>query len=668
MSNFNEKVSFIWDLADLLRWPYKKSEYQDAILPFVVLKRFDSVLADTKKIVVEKYEFSKSSWIENFDHMLRSVSHTSFYNYSRYDFKSLLDDPDHIEQNILHYLDSFSKNVQDIFDNFGIKYEIEKLAKSNLLFKLVKKFNNTEINLHPDRVDNHEMGLIFEELVRKFAESSNEEAWEHFTPRDVIDLMTHLMFVEDTNDIQWEHVIKRIYDPACGTGWMLTNAKRYITEKINPKADLILYGQEINPKTYAVSKSDMLLKWDEANNIRWPFSTLWKDAFAGEKFDYILSNPPYGTKWEADKDEVLAEAILWDQGRFAAGTPRINDGQLLFLQHMISKMKTNGEKSRISVITNGSPLFTWDAGSWESEIRKSIIENDYLEAIIALPWQLFYNTGIGTYIWILSNKKDSKRQWKVQLIDGTGFWKKMRKSLWDKRRELDPIEHQQKIIDLYHKFEQAEHSKIFNNDEFAYTKVIVERPLQLNFCVSEERLENLYSISAFNKLAESKSKDIEVKLAEEQEGEAVQKSIIDKLRTLWDSLTTDQDSFCTQVEAVLESFKLKPAFITQIVKALSEHDDEAPFILDKKWNKQANGDLRDNEKIKLTENIEEYFQREVIPYYPEAWMDRKKDKVWYEINFTKYFYKYEPPRNLEDIETDIKSITAEIDELVQEEL
>ena len=667
MSNFNEKVSFIWDLADLLRWPYKKSEYQDAILPFVVLKRFDSVLADTKKEVVEKYEFSQASNIENFDHMLRSVSNASFYNYSKYDFKSLLEDPDHIEQNLLHYIDSFSQNVQDIFENFEIKNEIERLAKANLLFKMVKKFNNSEIDLHPNKVDNHEMGLIFEELVRKFAESSNEEAWEHFTPRDVIDLMTHLMFVEDKDEIQWEHVIKRIYDPACGTGWMLTNAKRYIHENINENADLILYWQEINPKTYAVSKSDMLLKWDEANNIRWPYSTLWNDAFKWEKFDYILSNPPYGTKWEADKEIVLAEAELWDVGRFWAWTPRINDWQLLFLQHMISKMKTNWEKSRIAVITNGSPLFTWDAGSWESEIRKSIIENDYLEAIIALPWQLFYNTGIWTYIWILSNQKDTKREWKVQLIDWTSFWKKMRKSLWNKRRDITPKD-QQKIINLYHEFKPTEHSKIFNNDEFAYTKVIVERPIQLNFQVNEERLENLFSISTFNKFAESKSKDIEVKEAEEKAGEEKQNKVIDSIKTIGENLFTDYDLFYTKIESVLKWFEFKPTLIKQIVKALSEHDDNAPFILDKKGNKQANGDLRDNEKINLTEDIEEYFKREVIPYYPEAWMDRKKDKVGYDINFTKYFYKYEPPRNLEDIESDIKSITAEIDELVKEEL
>jgi len=668
MSNFSEKVSFIWDLADLIRGSYKRSEYQDVILPFVVLKRFDSVLSDTKKEVVEKYEFSQKNDIENFDHMLRSVSNVSFYNYSKYDFITLLQDPDNIEQNLLHYIDSFSQNVQDIFENFEIKKQIEKLAKVNLLFKLVKKFNNTQIDLHPNKVDNHEMGLIFEELVRKFAESSNEEAWEHFTPRDVIDLMTHLMFVEDKDKIQWEHIIKRIYDPACWTGWMLTNARRYIKHNINPKADLILYWQEINPKTYAVSKSDMLLKWDDANNIRWPYSTLWKDAFSWEKFDYILSNPPYWTKWEGDKEEVLAEAELWDQGRFCAGTPRINDWQLLFLQHMISKMKTNWEKSRISVITNGSPLFTWDAWSWESEIRRFIIENDYLEAIIALPWQLFYNTGIWTYIWILSNKKSKEREWKIQLIDATNFWKKMRKSLWNKRRELDPQKHQQKIIDLYHNFKATEHSKIFDNNEFAYTKVVVERPMQLNFQVTEERLENLYSISAFSKLSVSKLKDIEKKEAEEKAWIEKQNTIIKNLKTIPNKLFTNYDDFYNEVESALSWFDFKATFIKQIVKALSEHDDDAPFILDKKWNKQANSDLRDNEKIKLTEDIDEYFKREVIPYYPEAWMDRKKDKVGYEINFTKYFYKYEPPRDLEEIEGDIKRITGEIDELVKEEL
>jgi len=668
MSNFNDKVSFIWNLADLMRNSFKRNEYQDVILPFVVLKRFDSVLADTKKEVVEKYNFAKKNNIENYDHLLRTVSNLSFYNFSKYDFETLLADPDHIEQNLLHYIDSFSQNVQDIFENFEIKKQIERLSKSNLLFKLIKKFNDTKIDLHPNVVSNYEMWLIYEELVRKFSESSNEEAWDHFTPRDVIDLMTHLMFIEDKNEIIWDHIVKRIYDPTCWTGWMLTSAKNYIFENINPKADIVLYWQELLPKIYAVSKSDILLKWENASYIKWPYSTLTKDWFKWEKFDYILANPPYWKNWEADKEEVLKEAELGDAGRFPAGTPRINDWQLLFLQHMISKMKTNWEKSRISVITNGSPLFTWDAGSGESEIRKYIIENDYLEAIIALPWQLFYNTGISTYIWILSNQKNKKRQWKIQLIDASSFWKKMRKSLWNKRRELDPVKHIQKIIDLYHNFENNEYSKIFDKEEFAYTKVIVERPLQLNFQVNEERLENLYSISAFAKLSESKVKDPDKKEAEEQAGQEKQNAIIEKLKTIGEQLCYDYDKFYKKVEQALLEFELKPAFIKQIVKALSEHDDNAPFILDKKWEKQANPDLRDNEKIKLTEDIEEYFKREVLPYYPEAWMDRKKDKVGYEINFTKYFYKYTPPRDLEQIQADIEKITSEINELQKVEL
>ncbi|MCK9272677.1 type I restriction-modification system subunit M [Candidatus Gracilibacteria bacterium] len=668
MSNFNEKVSFIWDLADLLRGPYKRSEYQDVILPFVVLKRFDSVLSDTKKQVVEKYNFAAESKIENFDHLLRTTSKNSFYNYSKYDFESLLQDPEHIEQNLLHYIDSFSKNVYDIFENFEIKKQIEKLAKSNILFKLVKKFNSTDIDLHPSKVDNHEMGLIFEELVRKFAESSNEEAGEHFTPRDVIDLMTHLMFIEDKDDIKKDHTIKRIYDPACGTGGMLTNAKTYIKEKINPKADIVLYGQEINPKTFAVSKSDMLLKGEESGNIRGPFSTLGNDLFPNEKFDYILSNPPYGTKWEADEDFVKKEAELGENGRFGAGLPRINDGQLLFLQHMISKMKTNGEKSRISVITNGSPLFTGDAGSGESDIRKFLIESDYLEAIIALPGQLFYNTGIGTYIWILSNQKKKQRIGKIQLIDGTNFWQKMRKSLGEKRRELHPVEHQQKLIDLYHNFEETEFSKIFKNEEFGYTKVVVERPLQLNFQINEERIENLYSISTFSKLSESTQKDITKKEQEIEAGIQLQNDIITSLKIIGEILSQDYEDFSKKVNNALEKNNLKPVFINQIIMALSEHDETAPFILDKKGNKQANTALRDSEKIRLDQDIEEYFKKEVLPYYPDAWMDRSKDKVGYEINFTKYFYKYEPPRSLEDIEADIFKITAEIDELVKEEL
>ncbi len=668
MPNFQEKVSFIWDIADLLRGPYKRSEYQDVILPFTVLKRFDCVLADTKPEVLKMYEKFKDKF-ENKDHLLKSATNgLSFYNCSKYDFNTLLQDPEHIEQNIFHYLDCFSQNVQDIFENFGIKVQIEKLAKANLLFKLIRKFNETKINLHPDIVNNYEMGLMFEELVRKFAEQSNEEAGEHFTPRDVIDLMTALMFNEVEDQIKGKHKIKRIYDPACGTGGMLTSAKNYISENINSSIEIVLYGQEINPKTYAIAKADMLIKGENSDNIKGPFSTLSKDGFKDERFSYQLSNPPYGTKWESDKEAIEKEAEeQGHDGRFGAGLPRINDGQLLFLQHMISKMKINGETSRIAVITNGSPLFTGDAGSGESDIRKWIIENDLLEAIIALPNQLFYNTGIHTYIWILTNQKPKERIGKIQLVNATGFWEKMRKSLGNKRQILSE-NHIKKITAFYHNFKIQENTKIFDNEDFGYTKVIVERPLQLNYQVSDERLENLYSHSAFAKLAESKAKKIEIKEKEIQDGKERQEKIIKSLKGIGDKLYKNWDEFEKEINQALNEFKFTPAFIKNIILALSEHDDTADYVLDKKGDKQPDTNLRDNEKIKLSEDIDEYFKREVLPYYKDAWMERGKDKIGYEINFTKHFYKYIPPRDLEEIENDIKKVTGEIDELLKEEL
>ena len=411
MSNFQEKITFIWDCADLLRGPYKRNEYQKVILPFTVLKRFDSVLSDSKKAVLEAYNKFKGQF-ENMEHILQDAARDKkgdilgFYNYSKYDFKTLLEDPEHIEQNLIHYIDSFSKNVQDIFDNFYLKTHITRLAKANLLFLLIKKFSESKVDLHPDIVSNHEMGTIFEELIRKFAEQSNEEAGEHFTPRDVVELMTKLIFIENGVHLKKKNLIKTIYDPACGTGGMLTSCKDFVT-KMNESVDVVLFGQEINEEIYAICKADMLMKGENDENIKGPLSTLSKDQFRSEKFDFMISNPPYGRKWEQDEAEVTKEAEKGFEGRFGAGLPRINDGQLLFLQHMISKMKTK-EKSRIAVITNGSPLFTGDAGQGESDIRKWMIENDFIEAIIALPDQLFYNTGIKTYIWVLTKKNQLK--------------------------------------------------------------------------------------------------------------------------------------------------------------------------------------------------------------------------------------------------------------------
>jgi type I restriction enzyme M protein len=668
MSNFQEKVSFIWDLADLLRGVYKRNEYQKVILPFTVLKRFDCVLSDTKQEVVSAYKKYKDE-IDNMEHLLLTTAKRDFYNYSRYDFKALLEDPENIEQNLLHYLDCFGQNVQDIFgkNGFNIKIQIEKLAKHDILFLLIKKFSESKIDLHPDKVSNHEMGTVFEELVRKFSEQSNEEAGDHFTPREVVELMTHLMFEADEEEIKKENLIKTVYDPACGTGGMLTSAKNYILS-INKSIDVALFGQELLEEIYAICKADMLMKGENSNNIKGALSTLSKDQFSDMKFDFIISNPPYGKKWEMDQDAVLAEAEKGFDGRFGAGTPRINDGQLLFLQHMISKMKVTGEKSRVAAITNGSPLFTGDAGSGESDIRKWIIENDYLEAIIALPNQLFYNTGINTYVWILSNKKPDARIGKIQLINGTSFFKKMRKSLGNKRNELDEKKHIKRIVDLYTSFEENEYSKIFDKEEFGYTKVVVERPLQLNYQVAEERLENLFSVKEFVKFAESKKSNPEEKLKEEEAGKKKQDEIIEALKSIGNSLFKNWNDFEEKIKNVLKKFDLSSNFIKNIILSLSEHDETADYVTDNKGKKKPDSNLRDAEKIPLNQDIKEYFEKEVKPYNSDAWMDRSKDKIGYEINFTKYFYEYIPPRPLEEIEKDIKKVTAEIQELIKEEL
>lgn len=670
MGNFQEKVSFIWDLADLIRDVYKRNEYQKVILPFTVLKRFDCILSDPKKEVLDTYNRYKGQF-ENMERILLDTAvdkegkPLGFYNYSKYDFKTLLEDPEHIEQNLMNYLDCFSKNVQDIFDNFHIKEHITKLTKFNLLFHLIKKFSESQVDLHPDVVSNHEMGTIFEELIRKFAEQSNEEAGEHFTPRDVVHLMTKLIFIENGVHLKEKSIIRTIYDPACGTGGMLTNCKEFLTN-INKDIDAVLFGQEINEETYAVCKADMLIKGEEDKNIRGPSSTLSDDQFPDIKFNFIISNPPYGRKWEQDKDAIEKEAEKGFEGRFGAGLPRITDGQLLFIQHMISKMKTK-EKSRIAVITNGSPLFTGDAGQGETNIRKWIIENDLIEAIIGLPEQLFFNTGIRTYIWIMTNEKPSERVGKIQLINGESFFKKMRKNLGNKRNYLseDDIE---EIVELYNKFEQNRYCKIFDNEEFGYTKVIVERPMQLNFQINEERLENLYSTAQFVKLTESKNKNLELKLEAEEKGKEKQQEIIDALKKIGNHLYKNWDEFEAKVNKSLKVFNLDSNFIKNIILALSEHDDSADYVRDKKGNKVPDTNLRDSEKIPLKQDIKEYFEREVKPYYSDAWMDRKKDEKGYEINFTKYFYEYKPPRPLEEIEKDIKEVTTEIQELLKEEL
>ncbi len=666
MTNISEISGFIWSISDsTLRGAYKRNEYQKVILPFTVLKRFDSVLEYSKKDVVDTYYANKNKTefiapLLNAKAVDENGRKLGFYNYSKFNFEILLQDPDNIEENLKFYINSFSKNVKDILDNFDIEKQIAKLSKANLLYLLIKKFNETSLDLSPKNISNHDMGTIFEELIRKFSETSNEEAGEHFTPRDVVKLMTELLFVGEEESTG---TIKLVYDPACGTGGMLTSCKEFIT-KTNPDMDVVLYGQEINDEIYAICKADMLMKGEDAENIKGPSSTLSNDQLKDNKFDYMISNPPYGRDWEQDKEVVDAEAELGFDGRFGAGLPRKSDGQLLFIQHMISKMKDNG-KSRISVITNGSPLFTGDAGSGESNIRKWIFENDYLEALIALPDQLFFNTGIGTYVWVLTNEKTLQRKGKVQLIDAREEFVGMRKSLGSKRH-LIPEKSIINIVNIYKEFNENDKVKIFDNEDFGYTKITVERPMQLNYQASPERLENLYSYSAFKKLAESKSKDPETKMAEENEGKKQQDEIKQALLSIGVELYTDWNIFESKVKKALKPFDLKPAFIKNVIEKLSEHDDAAEYVTDKKGNQKADSNLRDTEKIPLIQNIDDYFEEEVLKYYSDAWYDSKKNKVGYEINFTQYFYVYEPPRPLKEIEADINKLTAEIQELLKD--
>ena len=666
LTNISEISGFIWGIADsVLRGTYRRNEYQKVILPFTVLKRFDSVLEYSKKDIVDTYEANKSrTGVLAPILMSKAVDENGrelgFYNYSRFDFETLLQDPDNIEENIKFYINSYSNNVKNILENFDIERQIEKLSRANLLYLLIKKFNETSLDLSPKNISNHDMGTIFEELIRKFSETSNEEAGEHFTPRDVVKLMTELLFAEEGES---SGSIKLVYDPACGTGGMLTSCQEFIS-KSNPDIDVVLYGQEINDEIYAICKADMLMKGENAENIKGPSSTLSDDQLKDNKFDYIISNPPYGRDWEQDKEVVDAEAEKGFDGRFGAGLPRKSDGQLLFIQHMISKMKDNG-KSRIAVITNGSPLFTGDAGSGESNIRKWIFENDYLEALIALPDQLFFNTGIGTYVWVLTNEKTPQREGKVQLIDAREEYVGMRKSLGNKRHTL-PEESINKIIDTYQDFTESDKVKIFDNGDFGYTKITVERPMQLNYQVTPERLENLYSYNQFKKLAESKSEDPEIKMAEEEEGKKQQEAIKEELLTIGDELYTDWDTFETKVKNALKSFDLKPAFIKNVIEKLSEHDDTAEYVTDRSGKPKADSNLRDTEKIPLVQNIDDYFEDEVLKYYSDAWYDESKNKIGYEINFTQYFYVYEPPRPLEEIEADIAKVTAEIQELLKD--
>ena len=562
----SEKASLIWSIADKLVGVYKPHEYGDVILPLTVLKRFDSVLSDTKNKVLEMAKKYPETFAKR-DFILKETAGQKFYNTSKYDFKKLLDDPDNIEENFYNYINGYSDEVKDIIKNFDLNKQIEKMAGNGILYQVIDTFNSEKANLHPSYVSNIEMGYIFEEIIRRFNELSNEEAGQHYTPREVIELMVNLIF-EDEEDLADSSKIKTVYDGACGTGGMLTASMEY-AKKLNSSSRMLCYGQELNAQTYAICKADMLIKGEDSNNIRHG-NTLSGDLFPGETFDYIIMNPPFGIEWKNEKAAVLKEAEKGSDGRFPAGTPAISDSQLLFLQNAVSKMKPEG--SKIAIVHNGSALFKGDAGSGESEIRRYVIENDLLDCIIQLPNDMFYNTGIATYIWILSNKKPGHRVGKVQLINASEFYNKMRKNLGSKRNELSK-EHIDNITKIYGDFVENEYSKIFENEYFGYRKLTVLQP-ELN-------------------------------------------------------------------------------------------DDGTPKK-NKKGEYIPNKELTDTENIPLQETIEEYMNREVIPFAKYAYIDDSKTKIGYEISFTKYFYKYQEPRKTEDIMNEILELDRKLDGVLKE--
>jgi type I restriction enzyme M protein len=667
VTNFGEKVSFIWSVADLLRGPYRPNQYKDVMLPMTVLRRLDCVLEPTKAKVLARAAKLEGGKVKNLEPVLNRVAGQSFHNTSQFTFEKLKGDPDNIAANLTQYIKSFSSRARDIIDNFGFEDHIANLDRADRLYQVVAKF--CDIDLHPDAVSNIEMGYIFEELIRRFNEASNEEAGDHFTPREVIRLMVDLIFVPDSDVLTTKGIVKTLYDPACGTGGMLSVSEEYVRE-LNPDARLEVFGQDYNPQSYAVCGSDMMIKGQSLDNIR-RGNSFTEDYQAGKKFDYMLANPPFGVDWKADKNAIEKEHQEQGYGgRFGAGLPRINDGSFLFLQHMISKFKDPSEGgTRLAIVFNGSPLFTGSAGSGESEIRRWIIENDWLEAVVAMPDQLFYNTGISTYLWIVTNRKAKQRKGKIQLIDATGFFDKMRKSLGNKRNEISDA-HRDDITRLFGDYREGDHVKVFDNADFGYQRITVERPLKLNFAVADDRLDRVRETNAFAKLATSKKrKDTKAAEAEIAQGRKQREAVLAALQALpSDKVWTNRDAFLGDLKAALKASKVAvpAALLKAIVGALSERDEDADVCTDAKGNPEPDPELRDNENVPLKEAIDAYMAREVLPHVPDAWVDESKTKVGYEINFNRYFYTYTPPRPLHEIEADLKTTEAEIADMLQE--
>ena len=644
-------ASFIWGAADILRGAYKQHEYGDVILPFTVLFRLDAVLAPTKAAVLDAIGGGYED-VEPPAGLLRHrAGHGySFYNRSQHDLRSMQGDPDNLEENLRDYVNAFSPNVREIFQKYRFEDTVVDLANHDLLLQILQHFSRA--NLHPDAVDNEKMGHIFEELIRKFAEASNETAGEHFTPREVIDLMVTLLLTDD-EDLTVPGLIREVYDPTAGTGGMLSVADDKI-KSLNPSAQVNLLGQEINPASYAICKADMVVKGQPIDNIVLG-NTLTEPAFRGRTFHYCLSNPPFGVDWKQNRRDVEREhKVAGFEGRFGPGLPRVSDGSLLFLMHMISKMREpdsageNQAAGRAAIVLNGSPLFTGGAGSGESNIRKWVLENDYLEAIIGLPTDMFYNTGISTYVWLLSKDKPEERRRKVQLIDATDMFVKMRKSVGSKRKQLS-AENIAEIARLYRDFAETKHSKIFRTEDFFYRTITVERPLKLNFACTPERIERVMAAKQVTKLPE-------------EDAAALRSALALQLQREEGTVSTDRAQF-TQgfLEAATEvGLRLKPTLVKVIVSELSERDEDGEVQLGRLRKPEPDSTLRDTENVPWDQDIHEYLEREVKPFVPDAWIDESKTREGAEIPFTRHFYEYVPPRPLEEIDRDLDEVLGRI--------
>ncbi|MCE9674388.1 type I restriction-modification system subunit M [Paraclostridium bifermentans] len=662
-NNFNH-VAFLWNIAESLRGTYKEEDYRKVMLPLIVIRRFDCLLDDYNreiiKSVYKEYDFLPEEEKDELVIVDLKENHNidlQFYNVSDFTWKKLLDDSENIKSNFEEYLNGFSNNVKEIIGKFKFKDEIAQLDKKDKLYAVLSKMY--EVDLHINSVSNNKMGYIYEEMLRKFTE--NSAAGEQYTPREVIRLCMEMLFMGKENFLTEEGKVISIADFCCGTGGMLSIAEDYV-EKINPSAIVNLYGQELLDESFAICQADMLMKGQNADNIRLG-NTLTQDRFSGEKIRFLISNPPFGVTWKDEEKKVKEEADLGFDGRFGAGTPRVSDGSLLFLQNMISKMYDDEDGSRIAIIFNGSPLFTGDAGSGESNIRRWIIENDLLEGIIALPTDMFYNTGIATYIWVLTNRKEDRRKGKIQLVNATEYYQSMRKSLGNKRKEITN-EQIKEIKEIYTSFEESEKSKIFDKEDFGYRKVTIERPLKLSFKVNEEAIENVKNTTQFINLAVSKKKDEEIKAKEEAEGRIKQEKLLKLLESFDNKFEyMDRDKFIKDLKIKSKEFDiaLPAGLIKAIVNAIGVRNEDAVVCKDSKGNIESDSSLKDTESIALKEDVYEYFEKEVKPHVEDAYIDESSiNNIGYEIPFTRYFYKYEELRAFEDIMKEVESLESEI--------